>query len=117
CPPCDAQPPIVRGMPRFVGNGAYASTFGRQWNWFRTVQLDSANGRDESARAFLGATGWTDADILGRLVLDVGVGAGRFAEVVADKGGDVVGVDLNRAIDADWANIGRNPNHHLDQAA
>jgi SAM-dependent methyltransferase len=116
CGPCGTQYPVVRGIPRFVGSGAYASSFGRQWNWFRAVQLDSANGRNESLRALEATTGWTDDDILGRLVLDVGVGAGRFAEIIADKGGEVVGVDLSRAIDAAYGNIGRRPNVHLVQA-
>ena len=116
CQNCGRQYAVTRGIPRFVGSGAYASSFGRQWNWFRTVQLDSANGRDESARALHATTGWSDADILGRLVLDVGVGAGRFAEVIANKGGEVVGVDLSRAIDAAYDNVGRRPNVHLVQA-
>jgi SAM-dependent methyltransferase len=49
-------------------------------------------------------------------VLDAGVGAGRFAEVVANKGGEVVGVDLSGAVDAAYTNIGRRPNVHLVQA-
>jgi ubiquinone/menaquinone biosynthesis C-methylase UbiE/uncharacterized protein YbaR (Trm112 family) len=116
CGPCGKHYPVVRGIPRFVGSGAYAASFGRQWNWFRAVQLDSANGRNESERTLAATTGWADADIAGRLVLDVGVGAGRFAEIIANKGGEVVGVDLSRAIDAAYENIGRRPNVHLVQA-
>ena len=84
--------------------------------WFRCVQLDSQSGSDESARTLEATTGWTEADYRGRLVLDAGVGAGRFAEVVADHGGEVVGVDLSRAIDAAYQNIGRRPNADLVQA-
>src|SRR5262249_4573153 len=116
CGTCGKHYPIVRGIPRFVGTGAYAASFGRQWNWFRDVQLDSANGRDESACTLYDTTGWTDGDVVGRLVLDVGVGAGRFAEIIANMGGEVVGVDLSRAIDAAYENIGRRPNVHLVQA-
>ena len=74
------------------------------------------SGSDESERTLEATTGWTEADYRGRLVLDAGVGAGRFAEVVANKGGEVVGVDLSRAIDAAYENIGRRPNVHLVQA-
>jgi SAM-dependent methyltransferase len=116
CPICGRNFPITGGIPRFVGSGSYAASFGRQWQWFRRVQLDSQNGRDESARTLEATTGWTEADYRGRLVLDAGVGAGRFAEVVANKGGEVVGVDLSRAIDAAYENIGRRPNVHLVQA-
>ncbi len=136
CPGCARDYPVMRGVPRFVGgepnpkarradvdvsasgasHGAYASSFGRQWHWFRQVQLDSMSGGDESARALAATTGWTDADYSGRLVLDAGVGAGRFAEIAAEKGADVVGVDLTRAIDAAYQNIGGRPNVHLVQA-
>jgi SAM-dependent methyltransferase len=116
CRRCGAAYPIRRGVPRFVEDGAYAASFGRQWHWFRKVQLDSQNGTDESARTLRATTGWTTADYQGRLVLDAGVGAGRFAEIVAGAGGEVVGVDLTAAIDAAYANIGRHPRVHLIQA-
>ena len=116
CPGCVRDYPIVAGVPRFVAHGAYAVSFGRQWHWFRKVQLDSASGGDESERALTATTGWTDADYRGKLVLDAGVGAGRFAEIAANKGADVVGVDLTRAVDAAYQNLGARPNVHLLQA-
>jgi SAM-dependent methyltransferase len=116
CRECSAVYPVVRGVPRFVGKDAYASSFGRQWNWFRTVQRDSLNGTNESERTLEATTGWRDRDYAGRLVLDAGVGAGRFAEVVARRGGHVVGIDLTTAVDAAYANIGAHPNVHLAQA-
>ena len=116
CPSCPAAYPIREGIPRFVADGSYASSFGRQWNWFRTVQLDSFTGTKESETTLHGTTGWQEADYRGRLVLDAGVGAGRFAEIVADKGGEVVGVDITHAVDAAFANIGRRPRVHLIQA-
>lgn len=116
CAGCDSAYPVVRGIPRFVAADSYAASFGRQWNWFRTVQLDSMNGTSESEQALLAATGWEDSDYAGGLVLDAGVGAGRFAECAARKGAEVFGVDLSAAIDAAWLNIGRNENVHLVQA-
>jgi len=116
CAECRRDYAIGGGVPRFVDAGAYASSFGYQWNRFRTVQLDSVNGSWESARTLAATSGWTDEDYRGRLVLDAGVGAGRYAEVVADRGGEVVGVDLTRAVDAAYANVGRRPGVHLIQA-
>jgi len=116
CPGCVRDYPIVAGVPRFVAHGAYATSFGRQWHWFRKVQMDSASGGDESERGLAATTGWTDADYRGKLVLDAGVGAGRFAEIAANKGADVVGVDLTRAVDAAYQNLGTRPNVHLLQA-
>lgn len=116
CPGCARDYPIISGIPRFVGSGDYASSFGWQWHWFREVQIDSMSGTDESERTLAATTGWSGEDYRGRLVLDAGVGAGRFADIVSSKGGDVVGVDLTRAIDAAYENIGGRPNVHLVQA-
>lgn len=116
CRRCRADYPVFGGVPRFAWHGAYASSFGDQWNWFREVQLDSRNGTRESEGTLWATTGWRDADYAGRLVLDAGCGAGRFAEVVAAKGGEVVGVDLTAAVDAAYANIGRRPGVHVVQA-
>lgn len=115
CKRCEAAYPIVRGVPRFVGADSYATSFGRQWNWFRTVQLDSLNGTRESEHALSEVTGWQDSDYAGALVLDAGAGMGRFAECAARKGARVFGIDLSIAIDAAFANIGRMENVHLVQ--
>jgi SAM-dependent methyltransferase len=115
-PACGRRFEVTRGVPRFVDSGAYASSFGFQWDRFRHVQLDSRNGRGESERTLFATTGWSESDYRGRLVLDAGVGAGRFAEVAAGKGAEVVGVDLTTAVDAAFANVGRHPRVHLLQA-
>jgi SAM-dependent methyltransferase len=116
CSGCAAAYPIVRGIPRFVGQDAYAESFGDEWRRFRTVQLDSANGTTESQDGFALKTGLGPADVRGRLVLDAGVGAGRYAEVMARWGAEVVGVDLTRAIDAAAENLHAWPAVHLVQA-
>jgi SAM-dependent methyltransferase len=116
CTACRRTYPIVRGVPRFVSAGGYASSFGFQWRRFRTTQLDSRNGTSISADTLRAATGWTADDYRGRLVLDVGVGSGRFAEIVAAAGGEVVGVDLTSAIDAAYETLGALPGVHLVQA-
>jgi uncharacterized protein YbaR (Trm112 family)/ubiquinone/menaquinone biosynthesis C-methylase UbiE len=116
CPPCRVTYPIVAGIPRFVARDGYAESFGDEWHRFRTVQLDSANGTRESEVAFAGKTGLKAEDVKGRLVLDAGVGAGRYAEVVARWGAEVVGVDLTRAVDAAAENLRTQPAVHLVQA-
>jgi SAM-dependent methyltransferase len=116
CAVCGASYPIVSGVARLVASGSYASSFDRQWNWFRTVHMDYLSGTNESERMLGATTGWGPERYKGRLILDVGVGAGRFAEIAARFGGEVVGVDLTTAVDAAYANIGRLPNVHLFQA-
>ena len=116
CRRCGMTYPIRGGVPRFVPRGEYASSFGSQWNWFRTVQLDSLNTTAASDYALRATTGWTDAQYRGRRLLDAGVGAGRFAEQAAAKGAQVFGVDLTTAVDAAYRNIGKRENVHLFQA-
>src|SRR5260221_1902991 len=113
---CRRSYPIRGGVPRFVDHGAYAASFGFQWNRFGGVQLDSRSGLGESERTLEGVTGWTERDYRGRLVLDAGVGSGRFTEVAAAKGGEVLGFDLTEAVDAACDNGGRHPRVHLVQA-
>lgn len=116
CTGCGAAYQILRGVPRFLSGEDYASSFGYEWNRFQNVQLDSRNGTHQSEQALYATTGWDTDDYRGRLVLDAGVGAGRFAEIVAAKGGEVVGVDVTNAVDAAYRNIGRNDRVHLVQA-
>jgi SAM-dependent methyltransferase len=116
CTACRRTYPVTGGVPRFVPTGAYAESFGRQWHWFRTVQIDSLNRSAASEDALRATTGWNDEEFAGRTLLDAGVGAGRYAERAAAKGAEVYGVDLTVAVDAAYSNIGHLPNVHLAQA-
>lgn len=116
CSRCGRIYPIVRYVPRFVPAGNYASNFGLQWTRFRRTQLDSYSGVAISRARWLGSTGWSPSNVQGKRVLDVGCGAGRFAEVALSLGGDVVACDYSRAVDACWDNLGPHPRLHVVQA-
>jgi SAM-dependent methyltransferase len=116
CRGCGATFPIARGVPRFVSSGGYAGSFGRQWHWFREVQIDSLNRTTVSEDTLRATTGWRDDAFRGRRLLDAGVGAGRFAEQAAARGAEVFGIDLTQAVDAAYETIGHRPNVHLAQA-
>lgn len=107
--------PIHGGIPRFVPESNYADSFGLQWNRFRRTQLDSHSGHPISTERFWAATGWLPDDLRGRWVLDVGCGAGRFAEVALRAGAKVVALDYSRAVDACRANLKHHPNLHVVQ--
>ncbi len=77
CASCERTFPIVRHIPRFVPADTYASSFGFQWNTFRTTQLDSHTGLPISRERLIKESRWTLADLAGKRVLDVGCGAGR----------------------------------------
>ena len=108
--------PIVRGIPRFVPEHGYGESFGLQWNRFARVQLDSHTGADYSRRRFDTEVGWGPADLGGRWVVDAGCGSGRFAEIAAGYGAEVLAVDLSSAVEAAWANLRHLPNVHVVQA-
>lgn len=98
---------IVNGIPRFVSQDNYAESFGFQWNTFRSVQLDSFNGTKFSEERFLAITNWTKQELMGKLVLDAGCGAGRFSEVVLKYGGELAAFDLSNAVDAWKKNLAK----------
>lgn len=98
--------PIMAGVPRFVPSGNYTETFGFQWRRFGRTQLDSVSGQPISAERFWRATAWAREELQDQWVLDVGCGAGRFAEVALRAGARVVAVDASTAVDACYANVG-----------
>lgn len=105
CATCRTAHPIVDGIPRFVSPENYASSFGYQWKQFSRIQLDSANGTRFSEERFRAISGWTPEDLAGKLVLDAGCGAGRFAEVVVRDGARLVACDLSEAVEACRQNL------------
>ncbi len=106
---------IEGGIPRFVSGANYSQSFGLQWGRFSRAQLDSATGAAYSRRRFDAETGWQRGDLENRWVLDGGCGAGRFAEIAAERGGQVVALDSSSAVEAAQANLAGYPNAHVVQ--
>jgi len=96
CIACGKSYPERSGVASFVDSGAYADSFGFQWHRYNRTQLDNDECR-ESESDFRKRTGFTPEDLKGKLVLDVGCGMGRFAEVATRWGARVVGIDLSAA--------------------
>ncbi len=97
--------PIVRGIPRFVPTDQYVSSFSFEWLKHKTTQLDRFRGDTSSEGMFIQKTGLSRKDLQGKLVLDAGIGAGRFADVMARWGADVVGIDLSFAVESSGENF------------
>lgn len=108
--------PIVREIPRFVSSDHYAGSFSFEWNVHNHTQLDPFRADQLSERTLREKTGLTPEDVRGKLVLDAGVGAGRFSEVLARWGANVVGVDLSYAVEAAQVTLGGRPNVLICQA-
>ena len=116
CTSCGNVFPIRNSIPRFVEERTYADSFGLQWNAFKREQLDSWNGSDISRSRVLRETRSEPEEFTDKLVLDVGCGAGRFIDAIADMGCEVIGVDISSAIDAARDNLQHRENVTLIQA-
>jgi len=104
CPACKRAYPCVNGIARFVDAQHYAASFGFQWHRYQKTQLDHDEVR-ESELHFLRKTALHPEELHGKLVLDVGCGMGRFAEVATRWGARVVGVDLSAAAEVAAKNL------------
>ncbi|HEY0583877.1 MAG TPA: methyltransferase domain-containing protein [Chloroflexota bacterium] len=108
--------PIRRGIPRFVAEDAYTSSFSYEWQRFSRTQLDSVTRRTDTRDRLQASLNFPLQELKGKRVLDAGCGMGRFAEIVHNYGGEYVGLDYSFAVDAAQHNVGRLPGVHLVQA-
>ncbi len=115
CPKCRCDFPIRDGIPRFVQSDAYAASFSFEWKRWRRTQFDTESRR-LSESTFVVSTGTQPQDLAGKLALDVGCGSGRFMDVVARAGAEIVGLDLSLAVDVARQNLHTLPNCHFVQA-
>jgi 2-polyprenyl-3-methyl-5-hydroxy-6-metoxy-1,4-benzoquinol methylase len=96
---------IIDYIPRFVPKNNYADNFGMQWNKFSHTQLDSFSGHSISSNRFYLATNWKPDELKDKWILDIGCGAGRFAEVALEAGANLVALDYSSAVDACYKNL------------
>lgn len=115
--PSGHRHPVRNGVPRFVASEGYAAAFGSQWLRYRRTQLDSQSGltlsADRAARC-LGPQLWNHLE--GAMLLEAGCGAGRFTEVLVDRGAHVTSIDLSLAVDANVENVPIGDRHRVAQA-
>lgn len=101
CPACGRQYLVSNGIPRFVEPSEdYCKNFGFQWQRWKEIQIDRLAHHHHSENRFFDEVPWDREWMRGRLILDAGCGAGRFADVAAMYGAQVVACDLSNAIDA-----------------
>ncbi len=106
---------ITGFIPRFSPD-AYCESFAFQWSRFRNLQHDSVSSKDLTLRRLKDNTKWDLAALKGRSVLECGCGPGRFTEILADTGAEVLALDMSQAIDVNLDNLGARENVLLLQA-
>ncbi len=108
--------PIISGIPRFTDEG-YSGAFGFQWRIFAKTQFDSQTKTSITKKRVIEAFGAEVWDLLpGSTVLEVGCGAGRFTEVLLNKGAKVCSTDISLAVDINKANFPISSEHSVIQA-
>jgi 2-polyprenyl-3-methyl-5-hydroxy-6-metoxy-1,4-benzoquinol methylase/uncharacterized protein YbaR (Trm112 family) len=73
--------------------GSTRQSFGFEW------LRHQVTGFAENREFFVRSLGIDPSELAGKLVLDAGCGMGRFLEVAASGGAEVVGLDLSRAVE------------------
>lgn len=112
----DDIPVEINHIPRFVTSDSYASLFGHQWKKFKKTQLDSYTGTTISADRLNRCLGNLKNDLKNKLVLEAGCGAGRFTEILLQKGATLVSSDISSAVEANIENFPFSDNHLVIQA-
>jgi 2-polyprenyl-3-methyl-5-hydroxy-6-metoxy-1,4-benzoquinol methylase len=109
--------PRRNGIPRFVSSENYSAAFGSQWKKYSVTQLDSHTGvqisRTRLARC-MGSELWSD--LRDKQILEAGCGAGRFTEILLERGAFVTSVDLSEAVEANQQNCPQTERHRIAQA-
>jgi len=115
CQACGLLYRSVNGAVRFVDDKNYAGNFGFEWHRYARTQLEAEENRI-SEFSFREKTGFSPEELRGKLVLDVGCGTGRFAEVASRFGARLVGADLSSAAEVAARNLGDRPGVTIFQA-
>lgn len=112
----DVVAEIKNNIPRFVPDGSYASLFGDQWKHYKKTQLDSYSGTSITADRLNLILGSIKDELDGKTVLEAGCGAGRFTEVLLQKGASLVSSDLSEAVEVNAENFPISEKHLVIQA-
>ena len=105
CIDCQSSYPIENYIPRFSRSTHYADSFGEQWNAFAKSQIDTDIVHESQIR-FDSEVGWNEGQLLGKLVVEFGSGAGRFVDIASKRSAKlVVGLDATDAVDAAQNNL------------
>lgn len=105
--------PIIRGIPRFISKEYYVSSFGYEWKRWPRVQFESENiGRameGHTTRMWEAITMVEMNLVQNKSIIEFGCGPGRFLDVVRQKGGKAIGIDMSFAVEVARKNFQDDP--------
>ena len=105
--------PIIRGIPRFVSQEYYASSFGYEWKRWPRVQFESENigmpMEGHTTRMWEAITLAGEGHVRNKKIVEFGCGPGRFLDVIRRKGGQAIGLDLSAAVEVARKNFWDDP--------
>ena len=88
----------------------YAENFGIQWNEFQLTQFDSYTKLPLTEERLVACSEWDLEKLRGKLILEIGGGAGRFTEIFLKYGAKIITIDMSSAI---YANSINNQNDNV----
>ena len=118
CIGCGRTYPVVGGIPRMATlsgvRGDVAASFGFQWQARATAQFEKDTlyglSPEMERRSFFAAFDAERDELAGKTLLDAGCGDGFLISLVAPYLGEVVGIDVNTAIDVAYLRCRNHPN-------
>ncbi len=115
CSVCDNNFKIINYIPRFISDELYVSSFGDEWHLFKDVKNSKTQMSIDEMKNYLNLE---QKDIKDKVVLEIGSGAGPYLDVSARifKAKHIFGIDLSRAVDAAYENVGEMDNVTIIQA-
>jgi len=115
CECCNSSFSIINYIARFVTNEEYVSSFGDEWHLFKKVKNSKPYMSKDEMTNYLDLN---KSDIENKTILEIGCGAGPYLDISAREYGakHIIGVDLSRAVDAAYENVGNLKNVTIIQA-
>jgi uncharacterized protein YbaR (Trm112 family)/SAM-dependent methyltransferase len=112
----EPAPPADGSDPFSALKQATSSVYGFEWTrWGRHGWAPHGPPLPEEVETFHHKSLLEPGEIAGRVVLDAGSGNGRYAYTAAQSAGELIALDLSRAVDSAFKNLRHLPNAHVVQ--
>jgi SAM-dependent methyltransferase len=95
---------IHNGVPRFVSEENYTSSFGYEWKKWSRIQFEDENKgkpmEGHTLKMFTAVTEFSEAEVNNKMIVEFGCGSGRFLDLIRKWNGIAIGMDMSIAVDS-----------------